>query len=248
MESIPIPAEHNVYIVCTQVSLCGDEIARAGDWVLIHSRPEGVRHIVGQVAEIWQRVGSTNHQRGCIDGILIERHVMASIQETYQMPTLQPSGWSVISAEVRKDLSESFDGINNYALTQEVICVVNVQHNCAGHGCDTSARWSVRQERELTSNVQSQMKHYQTKDVILNTSQMCSQKHLHRFRSVPVALDEDMAILSGATRELEEHHNKSAQGGVGGRGTRGRGSRGSGRGQRGIAEISCVQMAVGGVA
>jgi len=93
-------AHHNAYLVCTEVTLPSEETVRPGDWVLTHSSPESTLPVVAQVSEIWQRVGSANHQQGCVDGILIQRHMVGGIHETYQMPRLHPEGWSLISVEV----------------------------------------------------------------------------------------------------------------------------------------------------
>ena len=89
---------------------------------------------------------------------------------------------------------------------------MNVQHNCAENGCDTSAAWTICQERELTSRTEPQVKHYQPSDYILNMSQMQSQKYLRAYRIHPPSLDEDEAILSGVMREIDEHQTRGGRG------------------------------------
>jgi len=95
---------HNqTYLVCGEVSLHGDEIARTGDFILAYTTTDTVQPIVAQVSEIWQCIGSSNHQSGCVDGILIEQYAVGLMHETYQMPRLHPSGWSLVGIEVGGD-------------------------------------------------------------------------------------------------------------------------------------------------
>jgi len=107
-EQEPLLQQTDAYIVCTQVCLCSEEIARLGDWVLVNLGPDGMQPEVAQVMEIWQCVGLINHQQGCVNGILIEHHLVGCTHEIYEMPLLKTDGWSIITMEVREPFIRYF--------------------------------------------------------------------------------------------------------------------------------------------
>ncbi|KAI6025629.1 hypothetical protein F5J12DRAFT_715644, partial [Pisolithus orientalis] len=53
---------------------------------------------------------------------------------------------------------------------QAVICCVNVQHNCAGHGCTGSSTVSVYEEHEKMTKTVKWIEHHDPLDLILNTA------------------------------------------------------------------------------
>ncbi|KAI9067151.1 hypothetical protein FKP32DRAFT_1557913, partial [Trametes sanguinea] len=54
----------------------------------------------------------------------------------------------------------------------DVLCTVNVQHNCAAHGCSGDGQTAVYQERERAAHGRASVLHRERADVVLNTFQM----------------------------------------------------------------------------
>ena len=94
---------------------------------------------------------------------------------------------------------------------QSVLCVVNVQHNCAAHACDTQGQTSVYEERERTTHMKPRTRHFVPEDIMLNTAQMRDAIHIQRFRITANALDRDHAIMLGAKSEVEAQKQKQKQ-------------------------------------
>ena len=105
------------------------------------------------------------------------------------------------------------------------MCLVNVQHNCQSHSCDTSGMKAVHQERELTTTVISTVHHRNPDDLLLNTCQMRNAVDIQPLRCIPAELDRGQAILFGAMAEVDSR--KKSDGSVTVRGQGGRGGRGS---------------------
>ncbi|KAI0311752.1 hypothetical protein OF83DRAFT_1068284, partial [Amylostereum chailletii] len=61
---------------------------------------------------------------------------------------------------------------------QDVLCIVNVQHNCMDHNCPLASTRTVWQERERTQVCLLEVAHKPTDDFIINTGQMRHSKHL----------------------------------------------------------------------
>ncbi|KAI0309358.1 hypothetical protein OF83DRAFT_1072164, partial [Amylostereum chailletii] len=61
---------------------------------------------------------------------------------------------------------------------QDVLCVVNVQHNCVDHNFSLTLTRTVWQERERTQACLLEVSHKMTDDFIINTGQMRHSKHL----------------------------------------------------------------------
>jgi hypothetical protein len=94
---------------------------------------------------------------------------------------------------------------------QSVLCVVNVQHNCAAHACDTQGQISVYEEHERTTHMKPRTRHFVSEDIMLNTAQMRDAIHVQRFRIAANALDHDHAIMLGAKSEVEAQKQKQAK-------------------------------------
>ncbi|KAI0311058.1 hypothetical protein OF83DRAFT_1046293, partial [Amylostereum chailletii] len=56
----------------------------------------------------------------------------------------------------------------------DVICLINVQHNCAAEKYDTSAHVRIRYERDLSTQTRPAVRHYMPTNLLLNTAQMRS--------------------------------------------------------------------------
>ncbi|KAJ7308592.1 hypothetical protein DFH08DRAFT_944451 [Mycena albidolilacea] len=68
---------------------------------------------------------------------------------------------------------------------EELICAVNVNHNCAANGCQTAPMHQVRQERQRTDLFENEVTHaVQPNDCFLNLAQLRSATDVQQFRSV----------------------------------------------------------------
>ncbi|KAJ7762875.1 hypothetical protein B0H14DRAFT_2156128, partial [Mycena olivaceomarginata] len=58
---------------------------------------------------------------------------------------------------------------------QELVCAVNVNHNCAAHGCQTTLTRRVIQERQLTDRFENEVNHAaEPNDCFVNLAQLRS--------------------------------------------------------------------------
>ncbi|KAJ7110945.1 hypothetical protein C8R44DRAFT_742719 [Mycena epipterygia] len=69
---------------------------------------------------------------------------------------------------------------------QELLCAINVVHNCAGNGCISSTTRQVIQEREIIADkFESELKHpIRPDDCFLNLAQLRSAVYVQKFRSL----------------------------------------------------------------
>ncbi|KAK7007081.1 hypothetical protein R3P38DRAFT_3325555 [Favolaschia claudopus] len=108
------------------------------------------------VAQDSQRSGGTFAiQDSELNVVLLQRAVINTTRERYGMPSMVLSGeWVLLHS---KDL----------------ICTVNVQHNCRDNNCATTTSVPVFQERVKTSQTAARVAHTQNvDDIVLNTAQM----------------------------------------------------------------------------
>ncbi|KAE9388383.1 hypothetical protein BT96DRAFT_749847, partial [Gymnopus androsaceus JB14] len=61
---------------------------------------------------------------------------------------------------------------------QDILCAVNVQHNCANNSCNLSGTRIVQEERKKTNKTLPCTKHFNLDDRLLNTNQMRSAIYL----------------------------------------------------------------------
>ncbi|KAJ7038972.1 hypothetical protein C8F04DRAFT_1321658 [Mycena alexandri] len=99
---------------------------------------------------------------------------------------------------------------------EELICAVNVNHNCAAHGCRMTPTRQVLQERQRTDLLENEVNHtVQPDDCFLNLAQLRSATEVQQFRSgtrypgLPLAEAIEQAIhnrerLEREAKELEQ--------------------------------------------
>lgn len=76
------------------------------------------------------------------------------------------------------------------ATFQDVICVVNVQHDCASAECAKTTNEAIRQEREVSMATRKILRHSETNMYILNTHS------IHNYRDIHGALPADLPVRS----------------------------------------------------
>ncbi|KAJ6618149.1 hypothetical protein B0H10DRAFT_2164261 [Mycena sp. CBHHK59/15] len=75
-------------------------------------------------------------------------------------------------------------GILSTYCAQELICAVNVNHNCAAHACKTTLTRRVVQERRQTDHFENEVTHTtEPNDCFLNLAQLRSATDVQQFRS-----------------------------------------------------------------
>ncbi|KAI6137573.1 hypothetical protein BKA82DRAFT_4335007 [Pisolithus tinctorius] len=177
--------ERRLYQACRSIVATNGETCRLGDFVLARE-PRAAGHelpLIGSLHEILQICHSPAQQRNQANWLLLETFKVTGSADIYHLPRIQPLGWVVLPATA-------------------VICCVNVQHNCAGHGCTGSSTVSVYKEREKTTKTAKRIEHCEPLDLILNTAQMRNACHVQRFRTPVQQLDRDWAIHTGAAAEF----------------------------------------------
>ncbi|KAF7976125.1 hypothetical protein HWV62_7571 [Athelia sp. TMB] len=152
--------------------------------------------VTARVEEILQLQGSPSERSGMPDFILIRIAASDHADDIYRMPQLSLK--------------------NQYYLVEfkDVLCTVNVQHNCSANSCTTAKTRPVFQEREITESVRDAVHHVGAPfDLVLNTAQMRDAIHVQQFRVPCVVLDEvaeERIIEASVRREIDVRKVRSA--------------------------------------
>ncbi|CAK5270513.1 unnamed protein product [Mycena citricolor] len=180
--------------VASYLGLQQDRITNVmgGSYVLVkkNTRATEIYHI----EEVLQKKGSVNALAELPDVILMRQALVNPSQEKYGMPRVWLSNCWVLGS------------------LEEILCTVNVQHNCIDHHCDTSAEVPIYQERTKTMQTQARIKHRGDLDnVVLNTAQMRDACHLQQFRiNAPIMQDLDQVVHESAVKEIAlRKHSKT---------------------------------------
>ena len=82
-------------------------------------------------------------------------------------------------------------------MCQNVLCVVNVQHDCASAGCAQTTNEAIRQEREVSASTRKIIQHTKTNMYILNTYSIHNYKDIRD--AIPQELPPRQPSVHGAT-------------------------------------------------
>lgn len=86
---------------------------------------------------------------------------------------------------------------------QDLLCTVNVQHNCVEQHCQASGSQPIYQERQLTKNTRPIITHVRVpNDLVLNTAQMRDAIYVQQFHIASENLDLDEIVHQSAVKEL----------------------------------------------
>ncbi|KAJ7223860.1 hypothetical protein B0H12DRAFT_1213067 [Mycena haematopus] len=177
--------EAGLFRTCKDLTLNNGDICVPGNFVIVQHPNRIGETFVGKVEEIIQRVGSVKMYASQADGILIQQVTLLRHRARYGMP-------SVVASGQRRVYN-----------TEDLLCTVNVQHNCLDHGCAPTSTRPVFQERIRTDQTRAQIAHTQNPtDLVLNTAQMRDAKHLQKFRIAIPELVRDTVIHQSAVNEL----------------------------------------------
>ena len=88
---------------------------------------------------------------------------------------------------------------------KDILCVANLQHNCAAHKSGLVAESFVCQERQLTSIEKWEVRHVDPSDLVLNMARMCDAVYMHPLRAkfCPEEVDLNAAIFEGVKSEID---------------------------------------------
>ncbi|KAJ3835357.1 hypothetical protein F5878DRAFT_628111 [Lentinula raphanica] len=174
------------------------DLCSVEDFVLV-GNPHGgstVKPVVARICEIIQVSGGADETCGKTSGVLVTTYNSRNTDSFYKVPRLECSHAMLVPP-------------------QNILCRVNVQHNCAANTCDMSATRTVYQERERTEHTVPRIRHYQPDDLLLNTNQMTSAIYVQQLRHAIAPLNREQAILTGAAREIAEQKAKGQSKGKG---------------------------------
>ncbi|KAJ7770349.1 hypothetical protein B0H14DRAFT_2402407 [Mycena olivaceomarginata] len=168
------------------LSLYNGDICVPGGFVIVRDSQTVGQTFVARVEEIIQQVGSLAIFSSQPDGVLLQRAFIDRVRTRYGMPSIQLSNqWSMHNA---KDL----------------LCTVNVQHNCIDNKCGPTGARTVFQERFKTNQTRAEIVHTRNvQDIVLNTAQMRDAVHLQMFRVQSEPLDLDTIVHNSAAKELK---------------------------------------------
>ncbi|PBK63272.1 hypothetical protein ARMSODRAFT_1024021 [Armillaria solidipes] len=107
-------------------------------------------------------------------------------------------------------------GTNEYRLMslRDLLCMVNVQHDCASRKCEATGAAPVYQERERTDKTKATIIHHDyASHLMLNTTQMRDARHLQLYHiSEARVTDEEVThILRESTKKEVVIHNQLLQ-------------------------------------
>ncbi|KAK6997382.1 hypothetical protein R3P38DRAFT_3416225 [Favolaschia claudopus] len=169
----------------------GDTCA-PGNFVVAHDWRRSGDTFVGRVEEILHRVDPQATQESELNVVLLRRAVVNTTRERYGMP-------SVV-------LSEEWAALHG----KDVLCTVNVQHNCKDNLCATTASVPVFQERVKTSQTAARVSHTKNvDDVVLNTAQMRDAVYVQRYRVNSVPMDVDRIVTESAAKEIDARKKRT---------------------------------------
>jgi len=127
-----VHVEHRLYQTCQSVAATNGEICNVGDFVLaeLHAAHHGALPTIGQLHEILQICHSPAVQSSQFN---IARDIPSHWCHSHLLMCIQSSGWVVLPAMVC--LLPAIDTHPPLIIlsSEALLCVVNVQHNCAVH-------------------------------------------------------------------------------------------------------------------
>ncbi|KAK7015952.1 hypothetical protein R3P38DRAFT_3203654 [Favolaschia claudopus] len=175
-----------LFRTCQSMTLQNNDVCTPGNFVIIRDPRHLGQTFVAQVREIIQEKGSLAEYSSNPDGILVQRALVNHQQARYGMPRLQLlDQWSMLE-------------------TNDLLCTVNVQHNCMDHQCAATATQAVYQERTKTNQIRSEIAHRSNiDDVVLNTAQMRDAVHVQKFRVASEPLNLDIIVHASAVKEIQ---------------------------------------------
>ncbi|PBK79410.1 hypothetical protein ARMGADRAFT_1049148 [Armillaria gallica] len=183
--SVFTPSERDTGIFATakEMYLHNGDRCLLGGYVVVRN-PGGGSNVVAKIVEILQRKFSVAAMSQSPDCVLIAGALLSETS-VHGMPRIAASGhYGVV------------------ALSQ-LLCTVNVQHDCSRNDCTPDASVPIFQERQQTDKVHRRIRHRNPADIVLNTAQMRDAVHVQPFRRPSPALNADEIIHRSVQKEVD---------------------------------------------
>lgn len=141
--------------------------------------------LVVHVNEILQAYKSVANLSGEADVILVQATDVSHENEHYHMPNIQMlQCWYL-------------------ANPKDLLCTINVQHNCVEQHCKATGHQDIYQECQLTTHTWPTVAHNRVlNNLVLNTAQMWDVIHVQGFCITSESLDLDDIVYQSAVNEL----------------------------------------------
>ncbi|KAJ7164737.1 hypothetical protein C8R43DRAFT_1086158 [Mycena crocata] len=155
---------------------------------VIAKPPNETTTFIARVKEILQLKDSPNDHSHRPSAVLLQSVILGSQPDpSYGMPAIElQDRWSVIR------------------LT-DMLCTVNMQHNCTVHGCSPSGFWWIYQEHQATENTRPAIVHAApVDDLMLNTAQMRDMANLQPFHINSPDLDTNTIIEASIVHKFDQ--------------------------------------------
>ncbi|OSD04147.1 hypothetical protein PYCCODRAFT_1364884 [Trametes coccinea BRFM310] len=142
---------------------------------------------------------------GCVEEIITRQGSPADLSQRAELVLVRVADVTREASPYRMpyvDLQESWVALQS----KDVLCSVNVQHDCAKLLCSATGRREVRQERASTGLYKAAVEHLGPpgKDLILNTAQMRDAVHVQRFRCATPQLASEDIVMGAVAREIDQ--------------------------------------------
>ncbi|KAF9550193.1 hypothetical protein CPC08DRAFT_613458, partial [Agrocybe pediades] len=169
--------------------LANGDSCELDDSVIVREAGRTAHTYVGFVHEILQDTASANYCQGVADAVLIQRAIISPPHDDnrLRLPKLcVVEEWSLVSVH-------------------DLLCTVNIQHDCFGQHCRASGLHPVYQERVQTDKTVPIIEHTGDKgDFYLNTLQMCDTLHVQQFRISSIPLNEVQVIQQSVANVISK--------------------------------------------
>ncbi|KAH8081293.1 hypothetical protein BXZ70DRAFT_1068335 [Cristinia sonorae] len=163
----------------------GDKCSVGSSFAIFRDLTRAGATAVGRIEEVLLVQGSPEAMSLRPSYILIQEADISTAADGYQMPAVK------------------LNHIYSVRLLEDILCTVNVQHNCAAHQCDLSGQRPIFQERVRTQQTQAAISHSVPTDLVLNTAQMRDAALLQPFRIDSPVLDTEAIIMASVAREIK---------------------------------------------
>ncbi|KAJ4467657.1 hypothetical protein C8J55DRAFT_394516, partial [Lentinula edodes] len=170
----------------------GDQ-AFTNHWIVWNRSTGGTSSIptIGIITEILQIFGSHEERRKMASFVTVRRAITGEWHPRYGMRQIELTTEHVL---VR---------------LQDILCVVNVQHNCCDNRCPVKRTATVMKEREDSQAKEMRVEHLNGGSLILNAAQMRSSAYLKPFRKGIDSLNRDIVIRESVRAEIDARKQKA---------------------------------------
>lgn len=195
-------SERSLFKTNKEMILINGDTCSVGAFVIAHKPGRIGETYVARVDEIIQLQGSSADLSQQPDGVLLQPARVYREAPSYRMPIIELSyTWDLVRTKAYQTLYH-VGAFTNFIL-QDLLCTVNIQHNCALNNCGATGQRPVYQEHQRTEHTRPVISHNRCPDdLMLNTAQMRDAVYVQPFRISSETLDLDDIVHNSALHEL----------------------------------------------